>query len=243
MDEYDNDVHPLDRDYSNPSESLPRSGMNFDPQWRRRGAVVFGVGLALMFMSAIVLSNVSQNSTIEAVGSFGHRAGMFVGLLGGLIVVAAYRWEQIKSFIESAKSDRGQPTNRPFITLFVLNLVAFGLIAMLAYVAHNIRSEWMIFFLYRGLSLVMCAFMVTLVIYHRGFLRAYGVGVLVPLGLNAINSTYMLNMIYGAGRMGTRDWNSRAMFLSNYGVYLVSGLICAGYVMLIEKPKSDADTW
>ena len=76
--------------------------------------------------------------------------------------------------------------------------------------------------------------MITLVVWHRGFVRAYAIGVLAALGLNSFTGLLGFNVMY-AGNDGS------LLFTGHLATIFVCGLACGGYVCFLESTRSRAN--
>ncbi|MGB0598759.1 MAG: hypothetical protein ACPGLY_18890 [Rubripirellula sp.] len=85
----DDEIHPLDRDYSVPLETTKKRSTSLST-WHHVGFVTFAAGFATIIPAAIIL-NVFPGGWTETIGSFLHRLAMYIILIGGVLVVAAYQ--------------------------------------------------------------------------------------------------------------------------------------------------------
>jgi len=249
MDESELDVHPLDRDYSQPIRPTARKATSFDDKVRRAGFFTFITGFVTVLLAAIVLGSFRDGGTIEAVGSFLHRGGMFAILIGGSLIILAFRLPAIRARAEArakaeaearaqveteTKSDLPQllgrkPNSQRFMILLLWNVAGFVVIAMGTAACRSIRSQ-LLFFVINGVLTIACALMVTTAIWQRGFIRAYAVGLLVGLLLNGFSGVIAIS-----GRYGMRD--GAFLFLTHLATIQIAGLACAAYVCLLEAPE------
>ena len=97
MDDPEYDIHPLDRDYSD--DLLPKSKrrsiikrkLPFNERSRLGGVIIFLVGVGVMVASAIVLVNSKGASSFESFANLMHQLGMWIMLIGAIVVMAAYQ--------------------------------------------------------------------------------------------------------------------------------------------------------
>ncbi len=85
----DDEIHPLDRDYSVPLEPAKKRLTSLF-RWHHIGFVTFVAGFATIIPAAIIL-NAFPGGWTETIGSFLHRLAMYIILIGGVLVVAAYQ--------------------------------------------------------------------------------------------------------------------------------------------------------
>lgn len=99
-DEYE--VHPLDKDYSVPQPPPRKIALTGEMKLRRGGVGIFGFGFLLTFLAAIMITNFPA-TWMERLGSEVHRMGMIGILIGGIVIVASYR------FIDVPEHDDDEP--------------------------------------------------------------------------------------------------------------------------------------
>ena len=96
MDDPEYDVHPLDRDYSEPEEVAKKpKELTSEEQLRRFGVAVFGTGFGILLIVALVLGSVQRSGWVESFGSTMHRFGMVLILVGGILIIVSYRLNQV----------------------------------------------------------------------------------------------------------------------------------------------------
>lgn len=110
MDANENEIHPLDRDYSVPSAPEKKQRSNLS-KLHRIGFSVFAAGFACVFLAAIVLGVFPGGGWFEAIGSFMHRLAMYLILVGGIMVLAAYQNERREA--EARQRPRRDRTTGP----------------------------------------------------------------------------------------------------------------------------------
>jgi hypothetical protein len=99
------------------------------------------------------------------------------------------------------------------------------------FVARWSGSAWGVFFVFNAAVTIAFGFMIILVIWHRGFIRAYAIGVLSAIVLNSLYSLVGFNAMFSR--------NSGSWLLPVFLVTIVScGLVCGGYVYLLESARS-----
>jgi hypothetical protein len=90
MDDDDYEIHPLDRDYSLPSQPAKKRLAKLS-QLHRIGFATFAAGFVTVVLAAIVLGAFPSGGWFETIGSFMHRLAMYFILIGGVLVLAAYQ--------------------------------------------------------------------------------------------------------------------------------------------------------
>lgn len=227
------DVHPLDRDYSSAGQAPRKSDIEFHPKLRFIGAAVFAAGLITIFLAAIVLGGVRGSGRIETFASNVHRLGMILILVGGIMIVVAYRIPHFatKSFRlpdGTIKWDLLQS----YRALVMWNVIGFLAIAIASRLYISLASPALYLFLLQAPLTIACAFMVTLSIWHRGIIRGYAIGV-----LTAIPASLIFLGVFG-GRYWGGFGSYQTLLLGTVAIVLISGLACAGYVHLLESAQS-----
>ena len=181
-----------------------------------------------MFLAAIVLSNFVGVSAVETFGSTVHRLGMLTGLVGGLLVVLAYRLEHLKQMMGWAVESRQR--SKPMQGLFVLNVLAFLSVVFLSYFigqsGRGQSSGWVYLTTMKVFVPITFAFMVTVAIWHGGYLRAYAIGFLVGVFVNLVSSLFTFQ---------GRFWDWQTLILTGLATSMISGLVCSAYVYWLES--------
>ncbi len=235
MNDPEYDIHPLDRDYSTPApESKPRE-LAPDERLRRFGVIVFGVAFALVFLSAITLGSVSGPGWLESFGSTMYRFATIGILVGGIMILVSYRLSMIKkgTNLISRKGAR-RAAMGTFGLLVVCNVVFFVLLLALSGLSSASRSSDGLLLTYNAVLTIGCGLMVTMIVWHRGIVRAYAIGVLVGMLFNGLGLMFIFNT-------GFRSGGSGMMVPGRLATIQICGLICAGYVGLVfPSPTSDA---
>ncbi|MEM9585690.1 MAG: hypothetical protein AAGA03_00290 [Planctomycetota bacterium] len=223
------EIHPLDRDYSVPHEnpvgrkSVVRVQRRFDVRLRQAGITLFLAGLAATLISAAYSQATQTGMTPRFQAT--HIFSALLLLLGGLVILLAYRLEQAKSFWSQFERLHRNSPYAGLVTLNVILMVAILLAAVLVEAPPGVLN----FILVSTLNSVGVAFLVTLTIWNRGYLRAYAIGTLVGWFSSYLTSFSGGFMIPGADPI--------TLLLLIVGRALLAGLICAGYVAWLEKRR------
>ena len=100
MDEEEYEIHPLDRDYSEPTPARSRSkiatSVDYHRGIRSAGVMIFAAGFVAVFLTAAFQNQASDDVSTERLASNLHRFAMVIILIGGVTVFAAYRWPASK---------------------------------------------------------------------------------------------------------------------------------------------------
>ena len=235
-DEYE--VHPLDRDYSSDQQTKPTekswhaTEMPYDNGVRKAGVMILIGGLILVFLTAIAISNLRGNTSAETLAGVVNRIGMVVMLVGAITIVVAYRLGQIKRLAGfSQKIDiSGQ-----YSSLVVWNVVGFLVSSVAIFLTPSVIGSGVTVAVLKFFCTLFFCMMVTIGIWHRGFMRAYGIAAATA----TFFTVYFGGWFTFTGRTGG---DFRAMLLVNVAIILMSAVICSGYVLKLEsitKPAGD----
>jgi hypothetical protein len=231
MDEEDDQTHPLDRDYSTPVATRPQTTTSSYPNLLRIGVIVFAAGFLAVLLGGILISNYPGNSWGETFGSFIHRSGMIFILAGAVLIILAYRWDQLTSIMRSTKIPAIRNNKHAYVALVFWNVVGFVAIALLFSLSRLGGSTSLTFLVFNAMVTITLGFMITLVVWHRGFVRAYAIGVLAALGINSFTGLFGLNAMYASN-------DGSLLFVGHLATIVVCGLVCGGYVCLLESARS-----
>jgi hypothetical protein len=116
--------------------------------------------------------------------------------------------------------------------LVVWNVAAFIALVLATILLHEISFSRTYWYVLRVLLTFVLAMIVTVVVWHRGFVRAYAIGLLVGLVVNGFGGVISM-----AGRYGGSD--ARAFMIGNLAIAMICGLLCAGYVRLLETSRGE----
>lgn len=229
------EIHPLDRDYSEDTPPASRApiiaSIDYHAKLRRLGVIVFVLGFVGLFPAAIFLNNAKGNPSAESFASLLHRLAMVVILVGGVMVFTAYRWPQISRLMNFKPGDARAMIRRPYLTLVLYNLVAFIFIVAAAALLRWVTSPAVGYLLVTGMITASFGLLVTMIVWHKGFLRAYAIGAIPALTWNTLSNFYLLNNLFLGG-------DAYLILVGQLAIVLLSGLACAGYVAVIEIFRS-----
>lgn len=229
----DDEIHPLDRDYSAIDQAAPRVPLTNEQKFRRLALYVFASGFVLAFIAAIALGINPGGGSVETFFSMVQRAGMFAILAGGCLLLVSYRTAAIKTRQRNSKGKKAALRTVTWKTLFLWNIAAFVIIAVLMNMIYWTAGSFLGYFLFNGLFTLLFAIMVTASIWHRGMVRAYAIGVLASLFISLFSSMFLMNL----PGLRMRGGSSMIPFAVIATVQL-SGLACAGYVSILESYRA-----
>lgn len=225
------EIHPLDRDYSTPVESSRGESDSSHPLLLRRGVFVFIASFITVLLSSIALGNWPSGGWVESVGSVVHRLAMFSVLIGAGMILAAYRLPAAIPTHSESNHGKRAGVKRGLRTLIVANVAVYIAVIMLFYLATTLSSGTLNYLLLIWTLTLICSLMVVMIVWHQGFLRAYAIGVLIALLISVVTSVFGFNF----GMWGSRGELFVAIHL---GTVLVSGLVCAAYVAMLEASRA-----
>lgn len=227
------EVHPLDRDYSEPAPKKTKRPLSGDGALVRIGAIGFGAGFLVLLGAAIVVSNAPPGGVFETIGSYLHQFGMLIILGAGLSVLIAYRAPKIREMVRHGKFS-APAKGISFGSLLIVNLVVFVAVILFAYALTNAPSPYFVFLSLTSLLSLSAAWMVIMIIWHDGMLRGFAIGVLSGLVFNGIFGLIVANgPFYGV--RGT------VLLATHLGLIQLSGLLCAAYVGVLEQSRRNAE--
>ena len=229
--------HPLDDNEDEPQAGWEnRTSVAYQPLLKI-SLITVAASFTVLFTSALATSFAEPSSLFETLSSSLNRLSGLVLLVGFCGILVAYRIPYLKRLAAEhrsrivAKSGYAQLVGANvvgyFITVFVIYLLlmepllrAFAIVVAL------------------GALAMFCGLLVTMAMWHTGYVRAYAVGVLTVI---------VLTLQTGGGLMlFTLPWrgvgSSSVIFPGALllGIALLTGLICAGYVSVLRKYRQSA---
>jgi hypothetical protein len=191
--------------------------------------IALSVGFAIAFLAGVASSNAPPNSRLEIVGSMVNRLGVFVMLVAFCLILLAYRIRHIRKLTFRVSNQRWFESG--YAALVVFNLFLIGGIWCLVYVTSAWPGPGNVLLAF-GFGIVYIALMVTMVIWHTGYLRAYAVGALTASCIIVYSGAPTVWAVGPAFRRGASSFP-----LWSFGTIatfvVVSGTLCAGYVYLL----------
>lgn len=222
----------------------------------RWSIIVTAISFAVSLAGSVMGNNVTGDFQLESIAFALNRFGMMAMLLGCIGIFAAFRWPALaKSFAPGKKQKKMWS---PWWSLLFWNGV--GLIAM-------VSMSLVLAFLFRAnaiyfLSAILPIFLpLTLVmgIWHQGVTRAFWLGVMMSFLFARGNTYTWLSFFfsawmqsyyppgYGYSPSGMPSsigiFENAPVFASWVGMLIelvqsqVAGLMCAGYVLLVESSR------
>ena len=230
------EVHPLDRDYSIESGLVKHklrvqsTDLDYLPKLRLAGAITFSIGIALSFISAIVVSNTGEQ--IKSIAEDFNRFGMVVILLGGVLVVLSYRVRAIQQHNAHLRKGDARLWKRSGFQLLGWNVIAF-IIGYVLHFTHWMFSPVLIFYLIAFAMTLSSTLLATAAVMHSGMIRGYAIGYLVGLFVNFMMAPFVMFWSWNG-----RGWGVQTLFV-HFAFVLACGVICAFYVGFVESRSAN----
>ncbi|MGI9473239.1 MAG: hypothetical protein ACR2NZ_16985 [Rubripirellula sp.] len=228
------EIHPLDRDYSQPVPKTKSRRRTGDGALIRLGAFGFGAGFMVLLGAAIAVSYSTPGGPLETVGSYLHQFGMVIILVAGISVIVAYRAPKVRAMVRSG-TYRVPPMNMTYGRLVFLNVGAFVLLIGFSAAMTEAFSSYMVYLSLTTLLSLLASWMIVLIVWHRGFVRGYAIGVLSGLVFNGVFGLIAANGPFWGIRGAT-------ILATHLGLIQVCGLFCAAYVGIIENARAQTDS-
>ncbi len=193
---------------------------------------VIGAGV-LVAMSAAVAGGMNPNANVLPIRNL----AAVIMLVGMVTVLVAYRAAWLQSVWE--KSEQGitpsRPSRRRDLTLVLVivasTLLGFAfLITALLSLASGVVSG------YANLTLrtMMIVVVISLLVYGRGYVRTFCIGAIIPTGLQAFSTLYLMMLVLQPSVWPQAGWSARQ---ANLGSLFVSGIlsVAAGVVAVTVR--------
>lgn len=243
------EVHPLDReddnDHSPPSlsSSAPENAVK---QKLRRMVWVAAVIGALVVISSVAMNGVTYATQAYWVAYVVNRILMFSLLATFAGILAVYQRANIRNLIERMRNGRsmklqvatGQSWARyivsPMVILILANLILLALIWGLVLVSTTSGPSTGQFVL-TMLGILLPGLLTCMIVWHRGFLRAYAIGALTSY----FCATVFFAATWTSFQRGGRGFGSDSHYLGWYWTLVfLGGIVPAIYVFILQKTRS-----
>ncbi len=243
------EVHPLDReddnDHSPPSLS-PSGPENAVKQKLRQMVWVAALIGALVVISSVAMNGVTYSSPAYWVAYAVNRTLMFLLLATFAGILAVYQRSNIRNLIELMRNgtlskDPGSSRKSwpgvlasPVSILIVVNLIllvlTWGLVMFSTTTGPSIGQ-----FVLTMSSIVLPGLLTCMIVWHRGFLRAYAIGALTTHFCSTVFFAQSWAIFSGGGRSFGND----SYYLGWYWSFVfLGGLVPAVYVFILQKARS-----
>lgn len=240
-------THPLDRDdeldsddagnQSEPFAKLENRPASAAHKMLRPAVIGLCVCFGLAFLSGVMAANAQPRSFTENSAAVVNRLAVIGMLIAFCCILVAYRIPYLKRLRlpERAALLRSAQEMNLYAANTILLAIVWTIVLMFTSALGPVLA-----ILGSGLLLIYVALLVTMVIWHTGYLRAYAVGSLSAL----------VALIYsGTANMWMYSSNLRGTALSAWPVgaaltfVVLAGIICATYVRLITRePNTETET-
>lgn len=243
------EVHPLDREDDNDhstQRSNPSTAEDAVKQKLRRMVWIAGVIGALVVISSVAMNGVTYATQAYWMAYVVNRILMFLLLATFAGMLAVYQRANIKKLIELMRNGTlptepgasRKPWPRvlasPVSILILVNLILLVLTWSLVMFSTTTGPS-MGQFVLTMLSILLPGLLTCMIVWHRGFMRAYAIGAL---------TTHFCSTIFFA-----QSWaifNGGGLSFRNDGYYLgwywsfvfLGGLVPAIYVYILQKARS-----
>jgi hypothetical protein len=233
-----NDVepHPLDDFEFGKATPVDDSRTRAHKPLLRICVIMAAAAFALVFVFSVLGNNAPFNSTMQQVcNGISNVCAMFM-LAACCGILVAYRLPHIDvaQLRSGAITAQGWMANS-FVVLVAINLMAILLMWASVFFLSGLFGVY--FALPLGFGMICLAGLAaTMAVVHKGYLRGYAVGMLAVLVMLMNGSFGMMLMFgpgFGGGRGGVAGFSIGLAILLTIAPLV--GLLCAGYVMLIQK--------
>lgn len=226
--------HPLDDDETEIEIEFgrarePERALTHQPLLKL-GLWVVVVSFVILFISAVVTSAAPPNSSLESAGSAINSWSGFALLIGFSCILVAYRLPHVKPQAQYVGQFVRVGAN--YQILVGANVLGYFAIVVLSIWPVLVPSLQPLFvFLFLVFAPVSIGLLVTVAIWHTGYLRAYAVGVLSALFFLLFAVPLIVVLAFN---LGIRPISVGILYTAVLlGAVLLSGLVCAGYVNLL----------
>lgn len=260
MNDFPKESSPFDFDDEQigANESVQSGGSRTFLRW---SVIVTAISFAVSLAGSVMGNNVTGDSQLESIAFTLNRFGMMAMLLGCIGIFAAFRWPMLARSFTSG--NHGKKKWSPWWKLFVWNVVGLTAIVTLSLVLTLLSRGRAAYFLSAMLP-VLLPLALVVGIWQQGVTRAYWLGVIVSFLFASSNSSAWITLFlgpwfantyppgygytsYGMDPYGTTapavifgDANTFFLFVGLL-IQLVqaqfAGLLCAGYVSLLEASR------
>jgi len=226
--------HPLDDFEFGKATPIDDSRTRAHKPLLRISVMIAAVAFALVFVFSLLGSNAPFNSMMQQVCNGISNVSAMVMLAACCGILFAYRLPHIDpvQLRSGALAAGGWLSNR-FVVLVVINIMAILLMWASVFLISGLFGVY--FALVLGFGMIcLTGLAATMAVVHKGYLRGYAVGMLAVFVM-FMNGSFGMMLMFGPGFGGGRVvWYSIGIATLLTIAPLV-GLLCAGYVGLIEK--------
>jgi hypothetical protein len=228
--------HPLDDFEFGKATPVDDSRTRAHKPLLRVSVIIAAIAFALVFVFSVLGSNAPFDSMLQkACFGISNVCAMFM-LAACCGILFAYRLPHIDvaQLRSGALAAKGWMSNS-FAVLATINLMAILVMWACVFFLSGLFGVFLTLPLGLGM-LCLSGLAATMAVFHKGYLRGYAIGMLAVLFVLMNGSFGMLMMMgpgFGGGRGGGAGYSIGIAILLTIAPLV--GLLCAGYVMLIEK--------
>ena len=242
-DDSDDEVHPLDQDYTQtissekPKFRLPQGNV------LRAGVLFFLLGLVSLLVTAALLGIFSGARSLEAGGSVMHRVSGVLILVGGVLILIGYRIRAVNGRVRgrSVLGGGGSVNARRWYRgwgqlglLLLANVLCWPSMFVLRFFVGRLFSPSVAAWV---LGAVMAAVVTCLAmgaILHRGWWRGYCAGLLMGFVSVFLWEAFGLVFVGYSPRYGAWEFDGGRLVL----MMQFSGMVGALYAMVYQSRKN-----
>jgi hypothetical protein len=228
--------HPLDDFEFGKATPIDDSRTRAHKPLLRISVIVAAVAFALVFVFSLLGNNAPFNSTMQQVCNGISNVSAMIMLAACCGILFAYRLPHIDpvQLRSGALAARGWLSNS-FVVLVAINLVAILMMWAGVFFLSGLFGLYFAVPLAIGL-ICLIGLAATMAVFHRGYLRGYAIGMLAVLVLvmnGGVGMFFMFIPGFRGGMGGVAGYSIGIATLLTIAPFV--GVLCAGYVALIEK--------
>jgi hypothetical protein len=228
--------HPLDDFEFGKATPVDDSRTRAHKPLLRISVIIAAIAFALVFVFSVLGNNAPFNSTMQQV-CYGISNVCAIFMLAACCgILFAYRLPHfdVAQLPSGALAAQGWMSNS-FAVLVAINLMAILLMWASVFFLTGLFGVYLALPLGFGM-ICLSGLAATMAVFHKGYLRGYAIGLLAVLFMLMNGSFGMMLMMgpgFGGGRGGGAGYSIGIAILLTIAPFV--GLLCAGYVMLIQR--------
>ncbi len=232
--------HPLDDFEFGKADPIDDSRTRAHKPLLRISVIIAAAAFASVFVFSLIENGAQFNSPMQQLCNGIKNVSAVVMLMACCGVLFAYRLPHIDpvQLRNGALATRGWLSNR-FALLIVINLMAILMMWLSVFFLAGLVGVY--FAIPLGFVIVcLVGLVATMAVVHKGYLRGYAVGTLAVLLLIMNGGLGMFFMFIPGFRGGTGGVAGYSIAIATLlTIAPLVGLVCAGYVAVIEKFSRD----
>lgn len=235
--------HPLDDlDTDQPTDQFAEresfSGANaYKPllKW----SVYIAIGFAVVVVLArVASSNAPLNSPFAIVSDWVFFVSSICCAISCASILVAYRVPYFRQVL--LRRDSKQHWLKSGFAVLSFTCLAALCVVWISYALFSTSFDPTIQLVASKAQILISALMATVLVYHKGYVRAFAIGFLVPQLLRGGDAVTALMMLLQGSRMGRNGPNLSPMamqFAIDMSMLIVCGFVCALYVVIVEAAQ------